>query len=377
MTHTLILGGGFGGVPAARRLRQLLPDHPITLIDKRDYFMVGFRKTDILLGKGSPADYQQKLATLEPYGIRFLHGDITAIDPAALAVTVNGQTLHGDALIVALGADLAPETIPGFGDYALNVYDAASLSQNAALIRQFKGGRVLVGVFGIPYKCPPAPYEMAILLREQFHRWGVQHSMDVFTPQPTSMPMLGSNDCATIDGYLFTHGIRFHASRTAVRVESGSVHFDNGSTMPYDLLLGVAPHRPPKVVRDSGLTGGAPWVKVGRTLETAFPNVYAIGDVNALMMENGKPLPKAGVFAHGEGETVAERIAARLMGRAPDAAFDGQGGCFLEVGNGKAVMVEGQFLAAGGPEVRLTPAAESYVLEKDRFERQRVETWFG
>ncbi len=147
--------------------------------------------------------------------------------------------------------------------------------------------------------------------------------------------------------------------------------------MSFDLLLGIAPHRCPDVVVASRLARNAAWVQVNpRTLATTFPAVYSVGDVAQVMMANGKPLPKAGVFAEGQAKIVARRIAATLEGKEPKALYEGVGGCFLEVGGGKAVMVEGEFLASSGPQVRLTKAKKSLFERKKEFERNRLESWF-
>jgi sulfide:quinone oxidoreductase len=201
--------------------------------------------------------------------------------------------------------------------------------------------------------------------------------MEVFSPQPMSLPILGPVGCDLIESRLADKGIAFFPNHKAIAIEVGEVLFPNGRR-PFDLLLGVPPHRPPKVVRESGLIGDSGWVSVNsRTLETRFPGVYAIGDVVQVAMANGKPLPKAGVFAEAMGETVADRIAASLAGQEPEATFKGEGGCYLEVGAGQAMMVKGQFLAEPEPEVILTEASPKYLEEKRSFETQRLQTWFG
>jgi sulfide:quinone oxidoreductase len=125
------------------------------------------------------------------------------------------------------------------------------------------------------------------------------------------------------------------------------------------------------------LVGESGWVSVdSRTLETQFPGVYAIGDVVQISMGNGKPLPKAGVFAESMGETVADRIAATFAGREPEATFAGEGGCYLEVGAGQAMKVEGHFMAVPDPEIALTEASAQLLEEKREFERQRLAAWF-
>jgi sulfide:quinone oxidoreductase len=107
-----------------------------------------------------------------------------------------------------------------------------------------------------------------------------------------------------------------------------------------------------------------------------MPDVYAIGDCTAITLANGLPLPKAGIFAHAQGEVVAARIAARLAGRPPTATFVGEGYCFIETGGGRAAKAEGQFLA-DPVEVEISEPSAGGLLEKREFERARLTEWFG
>ena len=378
MKRALILGGGFGGIAAARRLKEKLDEtDEVILVDRRDTFMVGFRKTWALTGQ-SPLDAGQRpLDSLTSIGVRVMRDPVTRIDPASRTAWMGDQRLSADALIVALGAVLAPETIPGFQAHAYNVYDPQDIPRAAQALTEFQGGNLLIGVFAIPYKCPPAPYEMALLIRETLERRGIQANIEVFTPQPVSMPLLGQVGCDIIEGRLAENGITFLPNRKATAVESGEVIFAN-ERRHFDLLFGIPPHHAPAVVREGGLVGESGWVSVNsRTLETQFPGVYAIGDVVQIAMGNGKPLPKAGVFAESMGETVADRIAATFAGREPEAAFAGEGGCYLEVGAGQAMKVQGHFMAVPDPEITLTEASAQLLEEKQAFEIQRLKTWFG
>ncbi len=376
MKRVLILGGGFGGLAAANALRDKLPrGDEIILVDSRAQFIIGFRKTWALLGASTLAEGARPLAALEHKGIRVINAPVSAINPGARAAQVNGQNIEADALIVALGADLAPEKMPGFGEHAHNFYDRASIPRAAQALRDFRGGRVVIGIFGAPYKCPPAPYETALLLRDYFARANIAAEIDAFTPQPMSLPILGQASCSVIENRLTSFGINFMPNLKASAIEKNAVVFPNGKR-EFDLLLGVPPHRAPAVLAPSGLLDGD-WIKINpRTMETKFAGVYAVGDVVEIITPGGKPLPKAGVFAEAMGRVAAERIAATFEGKTPSATFDGEGGCFFEVGGGEALMVQGKFLAEPAPEVFLTEPSPKYLEDKRAFETERLNAWF-
>jgi sulfide:quinone oxidoreductase len=379
MKTVLILGGGFGGIATAHRLKQLLgSDVAVTLVDKRDTFMVGFRKSWGLVNEAPMEEGQRPLNDLTKIGVKVIQGTISSIDPNTRSAEVDGQHHEADALVVALGADLAPGAIRGFKEHAYNVYDPNDIPRAAQALKDFKEGRILVGIFGAPYKCSPAPFEMALLIDASLKARGLRASIKVFSPQPMSIPILGRESCNTIEGRLSEKGVDFLPNHKALSIEKGEIVFADDRES-FDLLFGVPPHTPPAVVKDSGLVDSkSGWINVNaKTLETSFPGVYAIGDVVQIAMPNGKPLPKAGVFAEGMGETVAERIAAEFKGGKAEATFKGEGGCYLEVGGGQAMMVTGRFMAEPEPEVMLTEATAQYMTEKRAFETDRLKKWFG
>jgi len=264
MKRVMILGGGFGGLAAANRLRERLdPQDEIILVDRRSHFSFGFRKTWVLVGLGSMEVGQRPLAGLARKGINWIRGTVTRIDPQARSVEVDGRSMAADALVVALGTVLAPEQVPGFNDYALNVYHPQEVQRNAAALGDFSGGQVMVGIFSIPYACPPAPFEIAMLVQAYFKARGVRAEMEVFSPLPMSLPVLGEAGCEVIEGRLARQGIRFLAEHKAGAVEAGAVRFTSGPR-PFDLLLGVPPHRPPQVAVEAGLAGADGWLEASR-----------------------------------------------------------------------------------------------------------------
>ena len=378
MARVVIVGAGFGGIAAAVALREQVGERDeIVVVDRRDDFAMGLRKTWAILGISPIAYGTRSLASLAARGIDVVQGTVTRLDPGTRSATVDGATLQADALVVALGAEHAMTAIPGLAEHGHNAWDRSHLDQVHGLVDAFRGGSLVVGIFGVPYPCPPAPYELALLLGDRFDARGIEASITVFAPSPIVLPILGAAACVPLDARLEERGITFLASHVATEVTEHAVQFGPDDQLPFDLLLAVPPHRCPSVLVDAGLAPAGGWVKVDRsTLETGHPGVYAIGDATAIPLANGMPLPKAGLFAEKEGLTVAARIAATLRGEAPTATFDGQGACFLEMGGGEASTVSGDFFA-DPPAVTLSVPDVAQRGAKERFEMDRLAHWFG
>ncbi|MFP5225932.1 MAG: NAD(P)/FAD-dependent oxidoreductase, partial [Actinomycetota bacterium] len=273
--------------------------------------------------------------------------------------------------------ETAPEAIPGLEDHGFDVYsNAGARAAGSALEQISTGARIVVAIFGSPYKCPPAPFELALLLRQRL----IDDKVDValVTPLEMSLPILGQSGCDVIEGRLAGMLIDLHRGVPPVAVHPGELELADGQRLGFDLLLAVPPHRVPSVVVEAGLAEEGGWVPVdARTMATVKPGVWAVGDVTAVQMNNGKPLPKAGAFAQGGGEVAAAQIAAFLGGPSADDRFEAHGTCYLETGDGEAMMVTGHFLAEPVPDVELTPPSVDAMAQKDDYERTKLAEWFG
>lgn len=378
MSRVLILGGGFGGLAAAHALRATLdPADEIVLVERRSSFVMGLRKAWALVGAGTLEGGERPLDVLARRGIRVVTGEVTTIDPAAKAAVVDSRGIEAEALIVALGAERAAEGTPGFAEYGHNVYDRASIPRAAEAVRDFQGGTIAIGIFGAPYTCPPAPYEMAFLVNDLMRRQGITTQVEVFTPQPMSLPVVGEAGSGLLERKLAEDGIAFHPNHQAVAVEPSEVVFRDGRRR-FDLLLGIPPHRCPAAAVGAGLAEAGAWVKVDpATMETRFPGVYAIGDIVEVPTANRMQLPKAGVFAEAQGKVAAAHIAASLAGGASPEVLSGEGYCYMEVGRGMAMEVRGNFLASPAPAVTFGEPSVAMLEEKHAFETARLRDWFG
>ena len=262
MASVLILGGGFGGVAAAVSLtRQLAPDDEITLVDRCDSFFFGFRKTWAFLRTAPMAEGMRPLKALEHHGVSVRQGTIESIDPASRSATVDGERLAADAMIVALGAQARPESMPGLSQYGLNFYDPKNIEAEAARLAAFEGGRVAIVLPNSPYPCAPAPFETALLLGDYFKAKAMEAEIHVYSPKPMSLPVIGESGCSVLEERLSQEGISFHPLHSVESIEKGLVRFET-ATAAYDLLIGIPGHVCPKIVVESGLTDGGAWAKV-------------------------------------------------------------------------------------------------------------------
>lgn len=378
MARVIVLGGGFGGIAAATRLRDLLPrSDEVVLVDRRRDFAMGLRKTWAVVGSHPLEEGVRPLSRLADRGIEVIEAAIEAIDPATRTVRLGDRSLEADAIVVALGADHAPEQVAGLVEHGINVWDRAEAGRAHAALEGLTGGRLLVGVFGLPYACPPGPFELALLANEWLRGRGVPASVEVFGPMPIALPVVGATESAKIERLLDEAEVAFLPGKRAVEVRAGAVRFEDGEERPFDLLFAVPPHRCPGVLVEAGLAVPGGWVTVDpRTLATPFSGVYAAGDCTAIMLAHGLPLPKAGVFAEAEGHVAADRIAAELSGARPTATFAGEGVCYAEVGDQRAAEVRGRFLA-DPPEIAVLLPSVGAVEAKAAFEAERLASWFG
>ena len=379
MAEIVIVGGGVGGLVAAKRLRRALGDgHRVTVIDRaRDHL---FQPSLLWVADGTrrPEHLSRPLDRLNRRGVSFRVGAVQGLDVRARRVRLGEGEVPYDYLLLSPGAELRPDALPGLAQAGRNLYTLDGAAGLDVDLVRFQGGRLVVLVAAMPFKCPAAPYEAAMLLEARLRAHGVRGRSEVavYTPEPQPMPVAGPALGAAVREMLAARGIAYFTDHKAVAVEPGSrtIRFESGDVARYDLLAYVPPHAAPAFVVDAGLAHAGGWVKVDpKTLATPVERVWAVGDVTGIPLPNGKALPKAGVFAEGQAEVVARNIAALVRGAAPPAAFGGEGACFVEMGRGRAGFATGNFYSTPEPVVRLMTPGRRWHWAKVLIER----TWFA
>jgi sulfide:quinone oxidoreductase len=379
---TVVLGGGTGGLVAARELRRRLPtSHRVVLVDRSADHTYQPSLLWQMVGQRRPDQFRRPLNRLDRKGIEFRNSEVEDLDLDNKVVTTASGDLDYDSLVISLGAQLAPESVNGFGQLAYNLYDSDGCAQIYAALQDFREGAIGILITAMPFKCPAAPYEAAFLAESFIRKRGIRRSVEIhlFTPEHTPMPVAPPMVGDSIADMLAARGIHYHPLFTfnELRPETSEVVSSDGHSHKVDLLIGIPPHHAPNVVRSSALLGVSGFIHVDpRTLQTDRDGVYAIGDVATVKLPSGKALPKAGVFAHSEAKVVAQQIADHAHGKRSDASFDGRGYCWIELGDGRAGFAGGDFYAEPDPQLKLRRPGRPLHWSKVAFEKWWLHHWF-
>ena len=349
----LVLGGGVGGTLVANLIaKELGAKARITLVDSTGIHVYQPGFLYVAIGQEKPSALKRSEAQLLRREVKLVVDCATLIDPAAhRAVLKSGHTLRYDELVIATGSRTVMAEVPGaMGAHDFYTLDGATRLRKS--LQEFNGGTIVIGVAGIPYKCPPAPVEFAFLLDDYLRARGIREKTQVkllsplnraFTIEATSklvQPILAERDIE-LTGFFNVESVD-PVSRTVTSME--------GETVEYDLLVLVPPHRGQKVIDDSRLGDERGWIPVDKnTLKhTQFENIWAIGDATNI------PISKSGSVAHYEAKVAAAEIVAAVKGEPPPQhVYDGKVMCFLETGQGRATTISFDY---DHPPVSPTPA---------------------
>jgi len=374
MKHVVILGAGFAGLELATRLSESLAGEVrVTLLEQNDSFSFGFSKLDILFGWKSTADVLLHYRDIAKEGVEFRQERVVSIDPEKRQVATDVASYDADILVVALGADYDFAATPGFEAGGVEYYSVAGAGRMRDVLSNFDSGKILIGILGHPFKCPPAPFEGALLLHDHFVERGVRDSVEIRIVGPIAAPVPITKELSqSILDALTERGIEYVPNQHVVELDTrnNEARFKSGISISYDLFVGIPVHRVPHVVERCGLAVEG-WVPVEKSnLTTRFPGVYAVGDVTGL------PMAKAGVFAEAAARVVADDIAARLRGDVLQQPYEGAGSCYIEFGGGMVGKVEANFFGGPTPTARLVGPSRELAADKVAFASTRRERWF-
>lgn len=380
----LILGGGTGGVVAANVLRKLIPkNHQIIIIDQNDTHFFKASYPLLLIGKRQPQQIIRKLPDLQRKDIHFIQAKVEQIKPEYSQVKTNHGTISYDYLIIALGVEFHPETVPGLTSIGYNPYNFADLLSLRKELPQFKCGKIVVFLSSLPYTGLVAPYEYAFLLDSFFRSLNRRHKIELtlVTPEPFPIPLAAPKVGESLRKMLEQRQVRLitQAKILAIDESTKELVLDNGTRIPGDLFLGIPAQTGSKVIKDSPLSTEGGWIEVDpHTMATRFSNVYGVGDGAATRLPLTKEwAPKAGVFAHFQAEVVARNIALQIAGKPATFKYKGKAaGAAMITDLQRARLISINYYAKPYPQtIMLRPTIMGYGA-KIAFEKYWLNRWF-
>jgi sulfide:quinone oxidoreductase len=337
--RVVVLGGGVGGTLVANLLaKELGREATITVVDPTGmhHYQPGYLY--VALGQANGRWLVRDERSLLRKDVELVVEPAIRIHSEAGTVQLERSgSLDWDYLVVATGARLMHENVPGLVGGAHGFYSLEDAQRLREALRRFRGGRVMVGVAGIPYKCPPAPIEFVFMLEEYLRRREIRERSVVKLLSPLNRAFTIESASKVIQPIMEQRGIELTTFFNVEEVDPAAqtVSSLEGEKEEYDLLVLVPPHRGQQVVIDSRLGDASGWLPTDRhTLQVeGQERVFGMGDATNL------PISKSGSTAHFEAPVVASRIASLVRGTAPKTNYGGRVMCFLETGNRKATVL--------------------------------------
>lgn len=344
MKRILILGGGTGGTLAANLLaRKLKPSEAqiaVVSASLRHMYQPGWLY--VPFGRQDPRKLSRPERKLLSKRVNLIHGDISALDTTERSVTLDGdRKLTYDYLIIATGSHPTPTDVPGLAEGGHHFYNEQAAWRLHAVMEEFTGGKVVIGVGGLPYKCPVAPLEFTFLFEEWVTKRGLRDKTEITYTFPLNRVFSIETVAEAAQPLLEARGIKIETffNLDEVLPEEKIARSMEGTDLPYDLLVMIPPHRGAPFLNGHPIADAQGWIKTERdTLKVKdVEGVWAIGDATDL------PISKAGSTAHFEAPVAVEHIVADLRGTQLDpkhAEYEGHVMCFLESGYDKASMLD-------------------------------------
>lgn len=344
MKRILILGGGTGGALLANLLAIKLDVNQaeITVVSasSQHYYQPGWLY--VPFGREDARKLSKSVRSLLNKRVELFIAAVEKLDEQQQRVTLGDKTiLDYDYLVIATGSHVAPEEVPGLAEGGHHFYTHDAAAKLFRVLREFEGGKIVVGVGGLPYKCPVAPLEFTFLLEEFLAGKGVRDKTEITYTFPINRAFTIESVSVVAQKFLDERGIKVETmfNPELVNPEKRTVTSLEGTELPYDLLVMIPPHRGAKFLQGHPIADEKGWIKTDRTTLRVkdAKNIWALGDTTDL------PISKAGSTAHFEAPVIVEHIVADIEGRKLDpkrAEYGGHVMCFLEVGYNQATILD-------------------------------------
>ncbi len=345
MKEMLILGAGTAGTMVANQVSGKLPsDWRTTVIDPEAVHLYQPGLLFLPFGARDEAKMQKaREKTLSP-GVRWLESSVEGIDLGTKTVALaNQKRLRFDRLVVATGSRICPDETPGLvGEHwGKSIHDFYTLEGAQKLrdtLATFERGRLVVNIVEMPIKCPVAPLEFLFLADDFFKKKGVRDQIELVYVTPLDGAFT-KPACSDVLGYMLEEkGISLETEFNTGSVDGDSrvLRSYDEREVNYDLLVTVPTHMGAPVIEAAGLGDELGFVPTdNNTLRSVeHEDIFVLGDAANV------PTSKAGSVAHFQSEVVTENLLRSIRGQELHAGSDGHANCFIESGDGKALLID-------------------------------------
>jgi sulfide:quinone oxidoreductase len=346
MKNLVILGAGTAGTMMANHLHHTLkqPDWHIAIIDEREehHYQPGylFLPFDIY----SPEDIVKTIEEFIPKDVQLIRKSINKIKPVENKILLEGgDELDYDVLIIATGAKIAPEETEGMkgAEWRKSVFDFYTFDGALALrnkLRDWPGGKLVIHITEMPIKCPVAPLEFAFLADSFFKHKQMREKVEITYVTPLSGAFTKPKATEALEHLLEEKGIHIVSDFAIEQVDNEKKEIVDygGKTVPFDLLVTVPTNKGDALIERSGMGDDLNYIPTHKTTLQSkdYKNIFVLGDASNI------PASKAGSVAHFEAEILTDNILRFVEGEPLKEEFDGHANCFIETGNGKALLID-------------------------------------
>jgi sulfide:quinone oxidoreductase len=363
----VIVGGGSGGTIVANLLAKQLRNE--IHAGKVKLYLVSGAKTHIFQPAYLHVAFENQNIdsivldeeTLLKKEVQLLSHDADRLDLGKQEVTLkSGEKIEYQYLIIATGSVTNPDAIPGLKETSLNYHTSPEDSRKIwNAIEQFKEGHVVVGIAGVPYKCPPSPNEAAFLIDDYFRGRGIRDRVKITFLTPYPRPYPAETMSKVVEPRFQKRGIEVVSFFNVESVDPAKhvIYSLEGESLSYDLLIMVPPHRGADVILNSGIGDADGWIPTDKnTMKIrGYENAYAIGDATDI------PISKTGVTAHLEAIVAAKNIVSSVRDKGQVYRYNGRINCPFEMGSGQASFVVGSY---NMPVKDVQPSRIRYIMKK-------------
>ncbi len=363
----IVVGGGSGGTLSANLLARQLSSEihaekaKVHLISgsKLHFFQPGY--LHVAFTGQNPSELVRREDELVSRDVHLVAEDADRIDLRAQTVTLrSGKTLRYDYLIIATGSVTNPKAIPGLSEAALNFHTSPEESKKIwNALQEFQGGHVVVGIAGLPHKCPPSPNEAAFLVDDHFRKRGIRDEVKITFVTPYPRPYPAEPMSKVVEPRFQKRDIDIVTFFNIESVDPAKREISSleGDSLSYDLLLMVPPHRGADVIIKSGIGDTDGWIPTDKNTMriTGYENAYAVGDATNI------PISKTGVTAHLESVTATHSVASAVRQKGELYKYNGRIHCPFEMGSHTAAFVIGSY---DMPVKQIEPTRLRYMMKK-------------